>query len=423
LLVLVIPLVALAYWISGRDPVHVQKQSTPQVASNTASPQASPDPQPGDLLNVLSVQDFTVAQADALAKQNFGASALPVTTGVTKITFRYRSELPDGQFIPVYARAYLPQNASKNLPIFAFAPGTTGIGDTCAASLENVKIANWGNYDSDMTMYASQGYAAVTTDYEGMRDPTRIHHYMVGELEGRAVLDSIRALERLPQTNTFLAGYSQGGHAAFWADKIASSYAPGITPKGVIGFGPVMSVSETLTDITQAANIDWFGPYVLYSYADYYKTPFPLAQILQPKFAASLDTAVPTHCIDSDLTYWGHIPADVYTPQFLQAMSTHQIGTIAPQLQTELDENAVGDDPTSSAKLINSGSLDNVVLPAQQRAAAQTLCASSNGPVELSVYPKATHYTTMVLSLTNTLGWMKNLEEGNGATGNCAPIS
>jgi hypothetical protein len=88
LLVLVIPLVALAYWISGRDPVHVQKQSTPQVASNTASPQASPDPQPGDLLNVLSVQDFTVAQADALAKQNFGASALPVTTGVTKITFR-----------------------------------------------------------------------------------------------------------------------------------------------------------------------------------------------------------------------------------------------------------------------------------------------------------------------------------------------
>ncbi|HUD11520.1 MAG TPA: lipase family protein [Candidatus Saccharimonadia bacterium] len=424
LIALALPVAALAYWHSSSVTVATAPTKTPTASP---SPQRTPSQQPGDILNIVSVQYFTPEETFALAKQNYGADTLPVSTGVTKITFRYLSQLPTGQLIPVYARAYLPSDPIKNLPIFAFAPGTTGIGDACAASLENIKVANWGDYDSHMAMYASQGYAAVTTDYEGMRDPNRIHHYMVGVLEGRAVLDSIRALERLPQaqnrldpSNTFLGGYSQGGHAAFWADKIAATYAPSIKPKGVVGFGPVMSVSETLTDIMHGANIDWFGPYVLYSYADYYKTPFPINQILQPKYAASLDTAVPTHCIDTDLIYWGHIPSAVYTPEFTQAMSTDQIGVDFPQLQRELDENAVGEDPTPSAKLINSGAYDNVVLPAQQKAEAQVLCSSSKGPVDLSIYPKATHYDTMVLSLSSTLAWMKDLQNGTPVTSTCS---
>jgi acetyl esterase/lipase len=417
-----LPVFAFIYWQMGGVPVATAPAKAP--AKTTAK--AVSVPQPGELIGVDSVENLNAVQTMSLARQNYGDYTLPITTGVTKITFRYRSELPNGQLITIYARAYLPTEPAKNLPIFAFAPGTTGIGDSCAASLENVKVANWGDYDSHMAMYASQGYAAVTTDYEGMRDPTRIHHYMVGVLEGRAVLDSIRALEQLPQakgrldpTNTFLAGYSQGGHAAFWADKIASSYSPDIKPKGVVGFGPVMSVSETLTDIMHGANIDWFGPYVLYSYADYYKTPFPIDQILQPTFAASLDTAVPSHCIDTDLTYWGHIPSAVYTPEFTQAMATNQIATDFPILQHELDINAVGQDPTTSAKLINSGGEDNVLLPVQQKAAAQVLCGSSKGPVDLSIYPKATHYDTMIESLASTIKWMRQLTAGQPVISTC----
>jgi hypothetical protein len=423
IIVVALPIIAFIYWRSNGIPVAIAPSKRP--AQPVAK--ASPSIQPGDVVGIDSVQDLTPAQTLALARQNYGNYTLPVTTGITKITFRYRSELPTGQMIVIYARAYLPTDPAKNLPIFAFAPGTTGIGDACAASLENVKLANWGDYDSHMAMYASQGYAAVTTDYEGMRDPARIHHYMVGVLEGRAVLDSIRALEQLPQakgrldpSSTFLGGYSQGGHAAFWADKIAASYAPSVKPKGVVGFGPVMSVSETLTDIMHGADIDWFGPYVLYSYADYYKTPFPIDQILEPTYAASLDTAVPSHCIDTDLTYWGHIPSAVYTPQFMQAMTTNQIGTAFPQLQQELDANAVGADDTTSAKLINSGAFDNVVLPAQQKTAAQVLCGSSKGPVDLSIYPKATHYDTMVLSLASTLNWMKQLRDNQPVTSTCS---
>ena len=419
LLVMAFGLIYFYWWTVG--------SRVPSPAPSLPDAQAILQPHPGDLLGVDSAQTFTVAQTEALAKENYGASTPPVTTGITKYIFHYRSELPNGRQITVYGRAYLPAVPKTNLPVFAFAPGTTGIGDECAASLEKPKVANWANYDSHMAMYASQGFAAVTTDYEGMRDPSRIHHYMVGELEGRAVLDSVRALKHLPASrgrldlgSVFFAGYSQGGQAAFWADKIASSYAPEIKDKGVIGFGPVMSVKETLADVTHGANINWFGPYVLYSYRDYYHTDYPLENILVPHFLATLDTDVPAHCIETDISHWGRKPDGVYTPEFLQTLSSGQwAGTPYASFGADMDKNEVGALSTSSAKRINGGTMDNVVLPAQQAAAFNTLCHSSTGPVQLAEYQGATHYDTMVRSFSDNVSWMHAIIAGLPQASNC----
>lgn len=413
---------AFGYWWFTRPGPPPKKVDVASEA--TPLPEAHQVAEPGDVLQEVSVQYFTPAETLALAKQNYGTVTPTVTTGVTKITFRYRSQLPDGTFIPVYGRAFIPDNPKKNLPIFAFAPGTTGIGDECAASLEKPAVVNWGNYDSHMAMYASQGFAAVTTDYEGMRDATRIHHYMVGELEGRAVIDSIRGLEQLTEAqgrlntkDVFLGGYSQGGHAAFWADKIAASYSPDIKPIGVVGFGPVMSVTQTLTDVVHGANINWFGPYVLYSYNDYYAHDY--GQVLLPHWQATLATDVPAHCINSDIQFWGNKPQNVYTPQFIQAAQTNTLNQAFPVLYQDMEANAVGADSTSSAKLINSGAEDNVVLPTQQVSAASVLCQSSIGPVALHIYQKTTHYDTMVNSLNDTLNWMRALMKGEKVASTC----
>jgi hypothetical protein len=345
--------------------------------------------------------------------------------GVIKVTFRYRTQLPDGQLITIHARAYLPENGRTNLPILAFGPGTTGIGDKCAPSLEKPAVANWGNYDAHMSAYAIQGYAAVTTDYEGMRDPDRIHHYMVGELEGRAMLDAVRGLRNLPQgqgrlspASVFLAGYSQGGHAAFWADKIADRYAPDVRPLGVIGFGPVMSVKQTLADVTRGANINWFGPNVLRSFEDYYKQTYPgvVLAARELNLAANVDA----HCIDTDLSYWGHTPTTIYTPEFIQSALAGDISIQYPQFGKALDDNEVGAVSTSSAKRINQGANDNVVLPAQQAAALPQLCASSSGPVQLVVYPSTTHYDAMLHSFGDTVAWMRALESHQPVPSTCS---
>ncbi|HSX01236.1 MAG TPA: lipase family protein [Candidatus Saccharimonas sp.] len=382
-------------------------------------------PDRGRILGVDAVQPFTVAEAASIAHENYGGLTPPVATAVTKITFHYRSYDINGQALVVYGRAYLPAEPTGRLPIFAFAPGTTGIGDRCAASLEQPHVVNWGNYDSHMVTYASQGYAAVITDYEGMRDPDRIHHYMVGELEGRALLDAVRALRKLPQTlgrlddqSVFLSGYSQGGHAAFWADKIQPDYAPELTVRGVVGFGPVMSVKETLADVVHGANINWFGPYVLTSYSDYYGRNYGLTNILLPNRLAHLGADVQAHCIDSVLPFWGNTPTGVYTPEFIAALQADDWSPFAV-LSSDLDKNTVGDQTTASAKRINEGQFDNVVLPRQQTAILPTLCAKSRGPVQYVVYPNATHYNTMVQSLKDTLAWMADLRAGQPVAGTC----
>jgi hypothetical protein len=271
--------------------------------------------------------------------------------------------------------------------------------------------------------------AVVTTDYEGMRDPTRPHHYMVGELEGRALLDAVRALESLPVakdrlnlTNLYTGGYSQGGHAALWADKIASEYAPDLKIKGVIGYGPVMSVKTTLADVTHGANINWFGPYVVYSYRDYYRTAYPLGEMLTSKVVSGLDADVPNHCIDTDIPFWGRTPAGVYTPEFIKTLADNNwAGTQYEEFGKQMDLNAVGSLPTASAKLINTGALDNVVLATQQTAGASQLCATSSGPVRQVVYPKANHYDTMLQSYQDTLAFMRTLNAGEKPNPTCLP--
>ncbi|HVQ44483.1 MAG TPA: lipase family protein [Candidatus Saccharimonadia bacterium] len=381
-------------------------------------------PAPGNVVAVDSVEQFDSAKTTVVIHHNFPAGVPNEASPVTKVTFQYQSQLPGGEFVTEYGRAYLPTGDSSNLPTLAFAPGTTGIGDQCAPSLENPATGAWGGYDSHLSAYAVQGYAVVTTDYEGLRDPSRLHHYMVGELEGRALLDAVRALRRLPEaknrlssTNIFLSGYSQGGHAAFWADKIAARYAPDVRPLGVVGWGPVMSVEQTLTDITHGANINWFGPNVLVSYEDYYHQSYP--GILLPRRQPSLVAEVVAHCIDTDLPYWGHTPVGLYTPEFIAAAGTGTLAAGFPEFAKVLAGNAVGDDPTPSAKRINQGARDNVVLPAQQTAALPLLCSSSVGPVGYYAYPNTTHYDAMQHSFSDTLAWMRTLAAGQTVPSTC----
>ena len=382
----------------------------------------------GTVLSRVDEPSLSVDQVQVSSHQDYGRFTIKAKYGVARSLISYRSYDTDGTPLTIFARVYQPIGVS-GVPILGFAPGTTGIGDACAASLEIPQVASWANYESHMLTYAGQGYATVITDYEGMRDPGRLHHYMVGQLEGRAVLDSVRALIRLDgksdQLNTkavFLAGYSQGGHAALWADEIAASYAPELKLSGIIGFGAVVSVEETLADVTHGSNLDWFGPYVLVSYADYYHETYALDQILQPKYRSNLTADVTNHCINTDVEFWGTDPAAVYMPPFIKALQTHTLDTSFPDFAKRLHQNAVGAIATKTPKLLNGGTKDIVVLPQQQTNALTKLCSNPTAPVHLHEYPEATHYNTMAVSIVDVLSWMKTLQDNGNAPNDCHKI-
>jgi len=398
-------------WLLLSGTQVVQRQST---ATQNKTPNKRTEVSTGKVVEQGEVVSYTSEQTLQLIRQTNKGYTGPATAVKTQ-TFRYTMTDTNGQTAQVYARVFVPSTgATEGLPVFAFAPGTTGIDDQCAASVEQSSKRAWGNYPSHMAAYAAQGYATVITDYEGMRDQTRMHHYMVGALEGRAVLDSVRALGNLPLTKdritteqVIVGGYSQGGHAAYWADEIAATYAPEIKIQGVIGFGPVTDVRRTLTDTTQGANILWFGPYVLYSYSDWYKESYPVDKILVPPFSSNLATDISKNCIDTNIAYWGNKDINkVYTPQFIAAMRTGSVAAVSKAFDQRMQENLTADTKTSSNKAIFHGDLDNVVLPAQSQDAVTRLCQLGN-TVAYKRYADATHYTTMTRSYNDTINWMK----------------
>jgi hypothetical protein len=149
----------------------------------------------------------------------------------------YRSTTAKGTPTAVSGTVTVPKGVNPaTAPIVSAAPGTIGLGDTCAAS-KNPLIAA-------IMVPASlvqKGYVVATTDYEGLGTPG-VHTYVVGKSEGHAVLDAARAAQRLGVGVSASApvgfyGYSQGGGGAAWAGQLAASYAPELRVKGTAAGG------------------------------------------------------------------------------------------------------------------------------------------------------------------------------------------
>lgn len=141
-------------------------------------------------------------------------------------------------------------------PIAAYAPGTQGWGDQCAPSAE----MKAGSFDEQFAVdnLLKRGWAVVVTDYPGLGTPGE-ESYNVGIPEGHAVLDAVRAAQRLPDAGLSASakvgveGYSQGGGAAGWAAQEHRDYAPGVNLVGVAGGGTPANLQAVAKNINGTA--------------------------------------------------------------------------------------------------------------------------------------------------------------------------
>ncbi len=154
----------------------------------------------------------------------------------------YRSTSVDGKKTAVSGSLALPKGKAPKggWPVITYAHGTTGSADSCAPTR---------GYDaSDLVSYAypllrrwlKAGYAVVRTDYDGLGTPG-VHQYLLGESEGRSVLDAVRAARAYTPTLSkryVIAGHSQGGHAALFAAALAPKWVPDLRLRGTAAFAP-----------------------------------------------------------------------------------------------------------------------------------------------------------------------------------------
>ncbi len=132
-------------------------------------------------------------------------------------------------------------------PVVAWAHPTTGVVTRCAPSLAFFVFQQIQGL-RDM---AAHGYVVAATDYPGL-GAAGVHPYLVGDSEGRAMLDIVRAARSMPaigaSNQVALWGHSQGGQAALFAGLIAKSYAPELKIVGVAVAAPATELATLMQD-------------------------------------------------------------------------------------------------------------------------------------------------------------------------------
>ncbi|MGH3519719.1 MAG: lipase family protein [Haloechinothrix sp.] len=186
-------------------------------------PSPLPDGEPGDIIRSRpSKVGWPSANADAWQVMFLSTSALGGRTAMTGMVLVPKGIEP-GQ-----------------VPIVAFGPGTQGPAFRCTPSR---MISSGAFYEqSGLNDLLRNGYAVAVPDYEGYQPEPRTT-YVVGKAMGSAIIDSVRAAQRLPEANlsadakVAFRGYSQGGGAAAWAGELQPGYAPELNLVGVAAGG------------------------------------------------------------------------------------------------------------------------------------------------------------------------------------------
>lgn len=205
--------------VLGPAPAAAAQPGPEPAADFYQPPSPLPDGANGDLIRSEPSEFFL----DPL-------KVLPAPATVTRIM--YRSTDTADRPIAVTGTVLTPRGpwiGRGERPIIGYAVGTQGIGDQCAPSRQ---LAAGTEYEGAfLSGLLVRGYGVVVTDYEGLGTPG-VHTYTNRASQAHAVLDSVRAAQRLEGSGLpgdgpiLLSGYSQGGGASAAAAELASAYAP-----------------------------------------------------------------------------------------------------------------------------------------------------------------------------------------------------
>jgi acetyl esterase/lipase len=385
---------------------------------------------PGQILGVQFLETVSVAEIDTLGQAFYPVAERPnpaFDVSIFRLNILSSNEL--GEPAEFQADIFIPQLAeAATLPVVGYAPGTTGIGNECAPSLETVLGRNWGSYRTYMLTLAGQGYIGVLPDGQNYADPERPLGYFISELVAYTLLDATRAvynfladpeveLKAEPLDAVFFGGYSSGGHAAFAAKDFAAAYAPELNIRGIISHGATTNV-ETLM---HEAPI--FSPYLIYVYRYYYgsETITP-EQVFAPAILENFEELVPSLCVDEVYARYVSDPQVMYNEGFLAALRNNQVAAQYPLFGAVLSANSAGlfggfDIPV----VFFQGTGDYIVTPTAQERFAQDLCAQGQTVTYVEL-PVVEHVATRQHSFMAMLAWMQSTLAGETPENNCEDL-
>ncbi|ALG11886.1 lipase family protein [Kibdelosporangium phytohabitans] len=315
-----------------------------------------------------------------------GPPKTPINETVTAYQVMYRSTDALGQPNAVTGTVVVPKRVDPAAaPIVGLAAGTHGPAFRCTPS----KMIDAGAFYEQPAVndMLTAGYAVAITDYEGYKPDPRTT-YVVGQSMGHAVIDAVRAAQRLPETKlsksakVVFRGYSQGGGAALWAGEQQPAYAPDLDLVGVVGGG-------VPADLTQVAlQLDGKRGFGLLMYS-----------------LSGLDTAYPdlkldTYLNDAGRALLAEMRGDACTMELLLRYKDKKLidyttssPVLTPPWLARVAENKLGGTPVAVPVLQYHATNDDLVDYSQAQALRDTYCSKG---VKLTWRTQATDHITLV---------------------------
>ncbi len=316
----------------------------------------------------------------------------------------------DGSAVSTRAQLFVPLlEEAERVPLYLFAPGSTGLTHGCRMSREHLINVDWGRYRVHGLAHAAQGSIVVMPDYMHSDVIGGIEPYFISIAEARVVLDAVRAARLFlvgsdyhaqPASGVFLAGYSQGGHAVFSAADLRDEYAPDVEIAGIIGYGPSTNVENLFREWTVAA------PMVIYAYSRFYgEGQFDPARMLADRWLDSLSHDVMTQCIGGIQGFYPLEPGPLFRPEFTEVLLDGRLADEYPDIAELMEENNAGLSGHGIPVLILAGSDDIVVFPKSQTEFVTALCELGS-PVRYRIYEGARHDTRQI-GFDEAVDWMR----------------
>ena len=326
----------------------------------------------------------------------------------------YRSTGLDGRIIPVSGMVIAPfgEPPAGGWPVVAWAHPTTGIARKCAPT---VLFPDPVNVIPGINELLQRRFIVVATDYPGL-GTVGPHPYLVGVSEGRAVLDSVRAVREMTNetraSDRFVVwGHSQGGQAALYTGELAAQYAPEVKLLGVAAAAPATELTKLFEDDLDSLAGRMLTALVLDSWSAVFGAS--LAAAVDPAAMPGMAT-IGRDCIDLASGIIRDLEANRGLPKtFLKGNPAEE-----DPWKSIAAENTPGRGAPGGPLFIAQGTADTTVDPPVTVNYVKTQCAKG-AAVEFVEYPGKTHVEIAKASAGKTIAWIVDRFEGEPAPSTC----
>lgn len=341
-----------------------------------------------------------------------------VPAGLTAYRIYYTTTDEQGRVVPSSGVLAVPSESASPAPLVTWAHGTVGVARACAPSLADNAFA----LDSlpAVDLLADLGWAMVATDYPGM-GAQGAFPYLIGQGEGRAVLDAARAARQVPRVSlgqqTVVWGHSQGGHGALWAGQLAASYAPDLDVVGTAAISPAadpMAMARSVLAHPDALGASLAVSYVVDSYTTYYDG-LDVDAVVAPS-ARSLVREAASRCTGQG----GTLVTVLAGLSVARDQPIVRDGAVDGPFGTRLTAN-VAHGPWGAPVFIGQGNADEVVPFRLTTAYVGQLCAAGQ-PLEFRSYAGDDHMSVLARGSrlnSDLVAWTTDRLAGKPAADTC----